>query len=212
MSRGLLITFEGGEACGKSTQVGLLTERLRSLGRTCQVLREPGGTPLGEKIRHLVKHDPAGEGMASVAELLLMNASRAELVHRVIRPALERGEVVVCDRFYDSTMAYQGYGRGLDLPMVEQVIAAAVGDVRPQLTLWLRVAAEEAARRLVKRQGVGDRFEAEKAAFFERVEVGYAAVAAREPQRFVPIDAGGTPDEVHARIWARVEALEAAES
>ena len=207
MSRGLLITFEGGEACGKSTQIALLAERLRSIGRVCSTLREPGGTPLGEKIRHLVKEDPVGVGMAPSAELLLMNASRSELVHRVIRPALDRGEVVLCDRFWDSTIAYQGHGRGLDLAMVRSVIAAAVGGVRPNLTLWLRVDPAEAARRLVGRGQAADRFESEKAAFFERVEQGYAAQASAEPDRFRAVEADGSREGVHDRIWGLVTPL-----
>jgi len=207
MSRGLLITFEGGEACGKSTQIALLAERLRSSGRICTVLREPGGTPLGEKIRHLVKEDPVGVGMAPEAELLLMNASRAELVRRVIRPALERGEILLCDRFWDSTVAYQGHGRGLDLGMVRSVIAAAVGDVRPNLTLWLRVDPVEAARRLVGRGQSADRFESEKAAFCGRVEQGYAAQAVAEPDRFRAVEADGSREAVHERIWGLVTPL-----
>ena len=207
MSRGLLITFEGGEACGKSTQIALLAERLRSIGRVCSTLREPGGTPLGEKIRHLVKEDPVGVGMAPSAELLLMNASRAELVHRVIRPALDRGEVVLCDRFWDSTIAYQGYGRGLDLAMVRSVIAAAVGGVRPDLTLWLRVDPAEATRRLVGRGQAVDRFESEKSTFFERVEQGYAAQASAEPDRFRAVEADGSREGVHDRIWGLVTPL-----
>ena len=207
MSRGLLITFEGGEACGKSTQITLLAERLRSTGRVCTVLREPGGTPMGEKIRHLVKEDPVGVGMAPEAELLLMNASRAELVHRVIRPALDRGEILLCDRFWDSTIAYQGYGRGLDLAMVRGVIAAAVGGVRPDLTLWLRVDPTEAAHRLVGRGQATDRFESEKSAFFDRVEQGYAAQATAEPDRFRAVEAGGSREVVHDRIWGLVTPL-----
>ena len=145
--------------------------------------------------------------MAPEAELLLMNASRAELVHRVIRPALDRGEILLCDRFWDSTIAYQGYGRGLDLAMVRSVIAAAVGRVRPNLTLWLRVDPAEAARRLVGRGQAADRFESEKAAFFERVEQGYAAQASAEPDRFRVVEADGSREGVHDRIWGLVTPL-----
>src|SRR5215468_830685 len=126
--KGLFITFEGTEGCGKSTQVSLLAERLRPLGRPVQLLREPGGTPIGEEIRHTLKHSQANEAMTPEAELLLMNASRAQLVREIIRPALSVGEIVLCDRFYDSTVAYQGYGRALDLKMVHDVINVAVGD------------------------------------------------------------------------------------
>src|ERR1041385_4410800 len=139
MPRGLFITFEGTEGSGKSTQVALLAERLRASHRTVITLREPGGTPIGEEIRHTLKHSEANAAMTSEAELLLMNASRAQLVREVIRPALARGEIILCDRFYDSTTAYQGYGRQLDLTMVRAIIGAAVGDTRPQLTFLLHV-------------------------------------------------------------------------
>ena len=135
---GLLITFEGTEGGGKSTQIALLADRLRKLGHRARVLREPGGTPIGEEIRHLLKHHPANEVMMPEAELLLMNASRAQLVLEVIRPALTAGEIVLCDRFYDSTTAYQGYGRQLNLDLVRSVIDFAVGRTRPHLTLLLQ--------------------------------------------------------------------------
>ena len=130
---GLLITFEGTEGGGKSTQVQLLAERLRAAGRVVRVLREPGGTPIGEEVRHTLKHSDANHAMTPEAELLLMNASRAQLVREVIRPALAAGEIVLCDRFYDSTTAYQGFGRQLDLARVKSIIDFAVGDTRPQL-------------------------------------------------------------------------------
>src|SRR5437867_10190702 len=125
--RGLFITFEGTEGSGKSTQVSLLAERLRDLSRTVRILREPGGTPIGEEIRHTLKHSAANQAMTAEAELLLMNASRAQLVREIIRPALAAGDIVVSDRFYDSTTAYQGYGRKLDLNIVKSVIVFAVG-------------------------------------------------------------------------------------
>src|SRR5271167_3661612 len=126
MQRGLFITFEGTEGCGKSTQVGLLAERLRALGHRVRTLREPGGTPIGEEIRHTLKHSAQNAAMTAEAELLLMNASRSQLVREVIRPALAAGEIIVCDRFYDSSTAYQGYGRQLDLARVKSIIEFAV--------------------------------------------------------------------------------------
>src|SRR5665213_1100260 len=116
--RGLFITFEGTEGSGKSTQIQVLAKRLREMGRVVQTLREPGGTPIGEEIRHTLKHSNVNHAMMAETELLLMNASRAQLVREVIRPALNSGEVVLCDRFHDSTVAYQGYGRGLDLSLI----------------------------------------------------------------------------------------------
>lgn len=211
MAPGRFITFEGGEACGKSTQIQQLAERLRSLGHTVRVLREPGGTPLGEKIRHLLKHDPDGRGMAPETELLLMNASRAELVRQVIRPALAAGEIVVCDRFYDSTTAYQAFGRQLPPAEVASVIQFAVGATVPDLTLLLAVPRALARQRLARRNAesapVEDRFEAEQEHFFERVEAGYRHLTAAEPQRIKVIAAGGDVESVAAAVWAAVSPL-----
>src|SRR2546421_7803309 len=149
---GVFITFEGTEGSGKSTQISLLAERLRSLGHIVRTIREPGGTPIGEEIRHTLKHSAANAAMTFEAELLLMNASRAQLVREVIRPALAGGEIVLCDRFYDSTTAYQGYGRRLDLNMVKAIIHVAVGDTRPDLTLLFRVPPAVSRERLLARQ------------------------------------------------------------
>ena len=201
---GRFITFEGGEAAGKSTQIVRLAARLRAAGHTVLEVREPGATPLGEKVRHLLKHDPAGLGMSPEAELLLMNASRAELVRKVIRPALASGAYVLSDRFHDSTTAYQGHGRGLDLDLVAGVIRVAVGETRPDLTLFLDVPPAMARERLRSRRGdttAPDRFDEEKEAFFERVNAGYRSILAAEPRRFIAIDASGSPDTVESRIW-----------
>src|SRR5678815_3907440 len=146
--RDRFITFEGTEGSGKSTQVVLLVERLKEWGRNVRLFREPGGTPIGEEIRHTLKHSQANAAMTWESELLLMNASRAQLVREVIRPALLNGDVVVCDRFYDSTIAYQGYGRQLDLNVVRNIIDFAVGDTRPDLTLFLHVPIEVSEERL----------------------------------------------------------------
>jgi dTMP kinase len=207
MGRGRLITFEGGEGCGKSTQIALLAKRLEQAGHSCRTVREPGGTPLGEKIRHLVKLDPDGHGMAPETELLLMNASRAELVRRILLPELAAGRMLLCDRFYDSTIAYQAFGRELPLERVRSVIEAAVGTLRPDLTLWLRVPPGEARQRVQRRNDGGDRFEAEQAAFFARVEEGYQAIAAAEPHRVRAVDGTGSPELVHERIWSCVAPL-----
>src|SRR6185437_11718065 len=149
--KGVFITFEGTEGSGKSTHVRLLAERLRAEGRIVRVLREPGGTPIGEEIRHTLKHSAANHAMVAEAELLLMNASRAQLVREVIRPALAAGEIVLCDRFYDSTTAYQGYGRQLDLQVVKSIIDFAVGATRPDLTLLFVVSHEVSRERLLAR-------------------------------------------------------------
>ena len=204
----LFITFEGTEGCGKSTQVELLAERLRALGHRVRVLREPGGTPIGEEIRHTLKHSKVNVTMTYETELLLMNASRAQLVRETIRPALAVGEIVLCDRFYDSTTAYQGYGRGLDLTLVKSVINFAIGDTRPDLTLLLHVPPEVSAERLQSRQStlpfVRDRIEEGDRYFFERVAQGYEAIAAAEPNRVRVVSGTGTIDVVCENIWELV--------
>src|SRR5438034_2321244 len=211
MAGGLFITFEGTEGSGKTTQISLLAERLRALGRTVRTTREPGGTPIGEEIRHTLKHSAANQAMTAETELLLMNASRAQLVREVIRPALNAGEIVLCDRFYDSTTAYQGHGRQLDLQLVKTIIEFAVGETRPDLTLLLVVPRQLSAERLLARQStlpfMRDRIEEADRAFFDRVAKGYRAIAAAEPQRVREIDAAGSVAEIAAAIWKLVAPL-----
>jgi len=209
MSKGIFITFEGTEGCGKSTQVELLAQRLRALSYRVRTHREPGGTPIGEEIRHTLKHSQQNHAMTAEAELLLMNASRAQLVREIIRPALAAGEIVLCDRFYDSTTAYQGYGRELDLALVKNVIDFAVGDTRPALTLLLQVPPAVSAERLRSRQATlpfaRDRIEEADQKFFERAAQGYAAIAAAEPQRVRMVDANAPVETVCAKIWEHVQ-------
>ncbi len=211
MKRGLFITFEGTEGGGKSTQIGLLAERLRAQQRTVRTLREPGGTPIGEEIRHTIKHSLVNAAMTPETELLLMNASRAQLVREVIRPALAAGEVVLCDRFYDSTVAYQGYGRGLDLALVRSIIDAAVGETRPDLTLLLDVPLTVSeARRQARTSNAPpqrDRMEEADRGFFERVEKGFHLLAAAEPHRIKVIEATQTVEQVSAAVWQEVAVL-----
>jgi len=211
VSKGRFITFEGSEGCGKSTQVRLLAERLAALGRRVRTLREPGGTPIGEEIRHTLKHSHNNAAMTAEAELLLMNASRAQLVREVIRPALAAGDIILCDRFYDSTTAYQGYGRQLDLEKVKAVIEFAVGETKPDLTLFLHVPAEVSAERLRSRQTnlpfVRDRIEEADQKFFERVAHGFGVIAATEPQRVKFINGAQPVEVVCANIWEMVQPL-----
>jgi dTMP kinase len=211
VNKGLFITFEGTEGSGKSTQVGNLAERLQSLGYRVRKLREPGGTPIGEEIRHTLKHSLQNHAMTAEAELLLMNASRAQLVREVIRPALAEGEIVVCDRFFDSSTAYQGYGRELALEKVKAVIEFAVGDTKPDLTLFLHIPSEISAERVRSRQVslpfVRDRLEEADQKFFERVAHGFGVVAATEPQRVKFINGAQTVDAVGAKIWEMVHPL-----
>lgn len=209
--RGLFITFEGTEGSGKSTQISLLAQRLRALGHSVRTLREPGGTPIGEEVRHTLKHSTANDAMLPETELLLMNASRAQLVREVIRPALAAGEIVLCDRFYDSTTAYQAYGRQLDLVMVKRIIDVAVGDTRPDLTLLLVVPLEVSEQRRRARQAtlpfMRDRFEEADRDFFERVAHGYEQIARAEPARVRALPATNSVDALSQAIWILVEPL-----
>ena len=209
--KGLFITFEGTEGSGKSTQVTLLAEHLRQLGHVVRVTREPGGTAIGEEIRHTLKHSDKNAAMTWEAELLLMNASRAQLVREFIRPALARGEIVISDRFYDSSTAYQGYGRQLNLTAVARIIDFAVGETRPDLTLMVLVPGDVAAERVRSRQAtlpfVRDRIEESDRAFFERVARGYEQIALAEPERVKRIDGSASPGSVRDEIWRHVEKI-----
>lgn len=195
---GCFITFEGTEGCGKSTHIKKLARRLEAEGHTVRTLREPGGTESGESIRHLLKHGP--EELTAEAELLLMNASRAQLVREVIRPAIAAGEIVLCDRFYDSTTVYQGTGRGLNAAQVQRVIEFAAGETRPDLTLLLKIPLKISEERRARRAET-DRFEQADRTFFERIEAGYTALAAAEPDRIRVIQADQPLDSVAATIW-----------
>ena len=208
---GLFITFEGTEGSGKSTQIQLLAERLRKMERPVRLLREPGATPIGEEIRHTLQHSAQNQSMTPEAELLLINASRAQLVREVIRPALKAGEIVICDRFYDSTRAYQGHGRGLDLAFVERLTDFAVGPTRPVLTLLLFVPVDVSEARRARRQTgevrQRDRMEEADREFFLRVERGYQAIAKGEPDRVKLLDATKPVPVVADSVWKAVEDL-----
>ncbi len=203
------ISLEGGEAVGKSTQIELLAQRLQKLGKKVIVTREPGGTPLGESIRHLLKHAPEGRGMTPYTEMLLFLASRAELVRKVITPALDRGDWVLCDRFLDSTTVYQGAGRELPMEIVERVNAFTVGPHVPGLTLVLDLEPEAARERQIRRShppgsGSFDRMEAEPLDFFDRVRQGYAEVAKAHPHRVKIVSAAGTIEQTADAVWKEV--------
>jgi len=207
--KGLFITFEGNEGSGKTTQILTLADRLRDLGHKTRTIREPGGTDIGEEIRHTLKHSKKNELMTAEAELLLMNASRAQLVREIIRPALAAGEVVISDRFYDSTTAYQGYGRQLDLKLVKSVIDFAVGETKPDLTLLFILPPETSEARLRSRQStmpfVRDRIEEADKAFFQRVTNGYEAIAAAEPERVKMINAARSIEAVRTDVWQSIQ-------
>jgi dTMP kinase len=199
---GTFITFEGGEGSGKSTQSQLLADHLTSAGRTVLRLREPGATPLGESLRELLLHRRTG--MSPEAELLLFLAARAELVRSVIRPALDAGTVVICDRFSDSTFAYQGYGRGLELGRLRTLNDWATGGLVPDLTVLLDVPVEVGLRR---KHGETDAFQLETVEFHERVRQGYLSLATSEPSRWLVADGTMPVAEIAARITEAVTTL-----
>ncbi len=208
---GLFITFEGPEGSGKSTHSNELAERLRSMGYEVLKAREPGGTPTGEAIREILQHDSVGEPIVRETEILLFAASRAQLVQRVIKPALARGCVVICDRFADSTTAYQGYGRDFDVERVLNLNEWATDGLAPDATLLMDLDVGIGFERIHQRnlaldQGE-DRFEREARAFHERVRQGYLVLAERWPERFHVIQSEASVDAVSTEVWRVVEPL-----
>lgn len=204
MPRGAFITFEGSEGCGKSTQVLRLATRLEHAGLRTLITREPGGTDIGEKIRDLLQFAPESFAMTPETEVLLFEASRAQLVRETILPALEQGSVVISDRFFDSTTVYQGVARKLAPEIVETLNAFAISDARPDATFILDVDVETARARMLRRVrpvAVTDRMEQEPIEFYERVCQGYRELARREPDRFIMVDGRQSPDAIETEIW-----------
>jgi dTMP kinase len=197
----LFVTFEGGEGCGKSTQTRALRNRLEKLAIPAIFIREPGGTPLGERIRHILKKSTEIQ-IAALTELILFNASRSQLVSQVIRPALNSGNIVVCDRFADSTVAYQCYGRGLDRQKVNEMNEIAVQGLKPDLTFLLDVSPTAGLAR--KQPDANDRFEKEQLAFHQRIRAGFLEMAAAEPQRWKVIDSTLPRQTISARVWEEI--------
>ena len=201
---GLFITFEGGEGVGKTTQLSLLQARLEELGFDVYVCREPGGTVLGDEVRRLLL-DAEGQHPSPRAELLLYEASRAQLVAREIAPRLAEGEVVICDRFTDSTLAYQGYGRDLDVEFVRGVNVWAAHETVPDLTVLLDADTDLGMERATRRGA--DRLELELDEFHQRVRAGFLAIAEHEPERVKVVDAHRSVGEVAAVVWEHVSSL-----
>ena len=199
----LFITFEGGEGCGKSTQARALWRRLRQQNIPAILTHEPGGTALGYKIRRVLK----GKGkspISSEAELLLFVASRAQLVTEVIQPALREGKIVICDRFSYSTLVYQGYGRGLNLPAVEMVNSLATQNLQPDIVILLDLLPEQG---LTRKRNLKDRFELEELSFHRRVREGYFRLAAADPDRWLVIDATLPKRKISKIVWEKVSQL-----
>lgn len=198
----MFITFEGSDGSGKSTQIHLLEDYLRKNGQDVQLTREPGGTDIGEGIRQVLL-DMEHEKMHARTETLLFNAARAQLIEQEIRPALSGGKVVLCDRFADSTVAYQGYGREQDIEELKRLISFATGGLSPDLTLYLDLPPEEGIRR--KLADYQNRLDVQGLSFYRRVEAGYREMIAQEPQRWVVINAGRSLEEVHQEVVRAVQ-------
>ena len=208
MSRGRLITFEGPEGAGKSTQAAMLISKLEARGIEVIYTREPGGTKLGEAIRGILQYNAAGEDPCPESEVLLFEASRAQLVRHVIQPALARGAWVLCDRFADSTTAYQGFGRGFSVELMETINRFAIGSAVPDMTILLDVNVSLGMQRCAKRQ-VGkkvqyDRIESEALEFHEKVRQGYLELARRFPERFRKVDAMRLAEPIAEDVWKLV--------
>jgi dTMP kinase len=200
----LFITFEGGEGSGKGVQTRALYRRLVRSKIPAILVHEPGSTPVGERMTRLLKW-ANDTNISPLTELMLFNASRAQLVDEVIRPALKEGKVVICDRYADSTTAYQGYGRGLDIKTIKHVNSIATGGLKPDLTVLLDIKPEHAFKRIESRQK--DRFENEKKAFHQRVRKGFLTLAQEEPQRWLVIDASLPESELGQIIWEKVNII-----
>lgn len=200
----LFITFEGGEGCGKSTQSNILYHRLKKLAIPSLLIHEPGITALGKKVTELLKWSK-GINISPLAELLLFNVSRTQLVTEVIKPNLTKGIVVICDRYADSTTAYQGYGRGVDLAKVKAANVLGTQGVVPDLTILLDVPAETGFKR--NKEKKHDRFEKENLVFHQRVREGYLKLAKAEPKRWLVLDATKSREEIAEIIWNRVSKL-----
>jgi len=200
----LFITFEGGEGSGKSLQAGVLYRKLSKLAVPVLLTHEPGGTPFGNKICRWLKWTQDRD-ISPLTELLLFNASRSQLVTEIIQPGLKNGKIIICDRYTDSTVAYQSYGRGLDLEIVRAINNAATQGLKPVLTILLDMPAEQGLARKGTREW--DRFEQENIAFHQKVREGYLELAAKEPERWQVIDAAQSKDIIARIIWQRVSQL-----
>lgn len=197
----LFVTFEGGEGCGKSTQSKALYRRVLKEGLPAVLTHEPGCTSLGTELRRFLKQD-RGTEISPLAELFLFAASRAQLVTEIIRPSLERGTMVICDRYSDSTMAYQGYGRGLDLDSIQSININATGNLSPDLVILLDLPVEAGLSR--KESVREDRFEMEDIAFHQRVRAGFLKMAANAPEQWLVVDGELPREEVERIVWERV--------
>jgi dTMP kinase len=205
---GKMISFEGSEGSGKSTQIARLASRLQKLGHDVVTVREPGGTEIGEQIRNIIVHNSKGDEMCAETELLLFTAARAQLVREIIAPALTRGALVLSDRFLDSSTVYQGIGRNLAADPVQQINRFAVGNVMPSLTLVIDVPMEVSLERIRQRASdIPDRMERENIGFYKKIRDGYLLLAKSMPERLAVIDGSKTEEIIEKKIWAEVQKL-----
>lgn len=205
-TRGYLITFEGSEGSGKTTQVDRIAERFEKHNFEVLVTREPGGTPIGEEIRRILMHSEVGSAMTPEAELLLFAASRAQLVREVIKPAIDSGKVVLCDRFLDSTTVYQGVGRRIASEPVHMINEFAVGKMMPDVTVIIDIPAEVGLERARHRAGeMPDRMQQENIEFYRKVREGYLILAKTLPGRYIVVDGTKSIDEVEEAIWRELK-------
>ncbi|MGH7997116.1 MAG: dTMP kinase [Opitutaceae bacterium] len=203
---GKLISFEGSEGSGKSTQITRLAAHLQKLGRDVVTVREPGGTEIGEQIRNLIVHNSQGEEMCAETELLLFAASRAQLVREVIAPALQKGAIVLSDRYLDSSTVYQGIGRNLAPDPVQQINRFAIGNVMPDLTIVIDVPTDVGLSRVRQRASdLPDRMERENIDFYDKVRDGYLVLAKSMPERFAVVDGTKSEDLAEKKIWSVVK-------
>lgn len=200
----MFVTFEGLDCCGKTTQARIVVDALRARqARTVHFIREPGGTAISERLRDILL-DRKNLELGELTELFLFSASRAQLVRQVIAPALHRGEIVVCDRFHDSTTAYQGYGRGLDLAAIRTINTLATAGTDPDLTILVDITVDEIEQRKRASGTTADRMESAGRAFYDRVRTGYLALAQAHPGRFVVVDGMRSVEEIAGNVWAMV--------
>ena len=207
MHSGFFITFEGGEGAGKSTQADLLARRLKKTGRPVITTREPGGTAGAEQVRKLLVTGDAGRWSAS-AECLLNYAAREDHLNNLIRPALFQGKTVICDRFMDSTRAYQGYAGGVDIALIDHLEQVIVGDTRPQLTLVFDIDPVTALARTEKRNHDENRFESKPASYHEKLRKAFLTIAGNDPERCVVIDASQPAGAISEKIWQIIQSHE----
>lgn len=204
---GHLITFEGPEGSGKSTQIARMAQRFRDVGFEVVLTREPGGTTIGESIRHLLQHDDAGMNMCPETELLLFAASRAQLVREVIIPSIRKGKIVLCDRYIDSTTVYQGLARKIKEESVSFINQFAIDTMIPDLTVLFDLTPEESMQRIQKRApGQQDRIEKESFEFHKSVREGYLKLAHDNPERFIIVDGSDSIEEIHKHVWDALSA------